>query len=45
MKPLVNLELRIFETFKTVLMVYSGRWGKPIHEKKLLVENLVALAL
>jgi hypothetical protein len=35
--PVVNLELRIspriFEKFETALMVYSGAWGKLIHEK------------
>jgi hypothetical protein len=34
--PVVNLELRIsriFEKFGTALMVYSGAWGKLIHEK------------
>jgi hypothetical protein len=35
--PLVHLELRIspriFEKFETDLMVYSGAWGKLIHEK------------
>jgi hypothetical protein len=35
--PMVNLELRlsprIFEKFETALMVYSGAWGKLIHEK------------
>ncbi len=35
--PVANLELpiapRIFEKFETALMVYSGAWGKLIHEK------------
>jgi hypothetical protein len=35
--PVVNIELRIstriFEKFETALMVYSGAWGKLIHEK------------
>jgi hypothetical protein len=35
--PVVHLELRIspriIEKFETVLMVYSGAWGKLIHEK------------
>ncbi len=35
--PVVNLELRIspriFEKFETAPMVYSGAWGKLIHEK------------
>jgi hypothetical protein len=33
-----NLELRIspriFEKFETAIMVYSGAWGKLIHERK-----------
>jgi hypothetical protein len=29
----VNLELRISKKFETALMVYSGAWGKLIHEK------------
>ncbi len=47
--PVVHLELRIspriFEKFETALMVYSGAWGKLIHEKKLEVENLGTLSL
>ncbi len=35
--PVVNLELRMslrmFEKFEQALMVYSGAWGKLIHEK------------
>jgi hypothetical protein len=35
--PVVHLELRIspqiFEKIETALMLYSGAWGKPIHEK------------
>ncbi len=35
--PVVHLELRISprisEKFETALMVYSGAWGKLIHEK------------
>jgi hypothetical protein len=31
--PVVNLELRIFEKNETALLVYSGAWGKLIHEK------------
>jgi hypothetical protein len=34
--PVVHLELqisqRILEKFETALMVYSGAWGKLIHE-------------
>jgi hypothetical protein len=30
---------------ETALLVYSGAWGKLIHEKKTEVENLVALSL
>ncbi len=37
MTTVVHLELRIcsriFEKFETALMVYSGAWGKLIHEK------------
>ncbi len=47
--PLVHLELRIspriFEKIRKALLVYSGAWGKLIHEKKTEVENLVALSL
>jgi hypothetical protein len=31
--------------FETVLMLYSGAWGKLIHEKKPEVENLATLSL
>jgi hypothetical protein len=35
--PVVHLDLRrsprFFEKFDTALMVYSGTWGKLIHEK------------
>jgi hypothetical protein len=31
--------------FQTALTVYSGAWGKLIHEKKPDVENLVTLSL
>jgi hypothetical protein len=31
--------------FETALMGYSGAWGKPIHDKKPEVENLVALSI
>jgi hypothetical protein len=33
--PVVNLELQISprKKFETALMVYSGAWGKLIHEK------------
>jgi hypothetical protein len=31
--------------FETTLLVYSGAWGKLIHEKKPEVENLVTLSL
>ncbi len=31
--------------FETTLTVYSGAWGKLIHEKKIEVENLVTLSL
>ena len=34
-----------FKKFETALMGYSGAWGKLIREKKLEVENLVALSL
>jgi hypothetical protein len=48
--PVANLELRIspriFEKkIEMTLMVYSGAWGKLIHEKKPDVENLVTLSL
>jgi hypothetical protein len=37
MTPVVHIELRIspriFEKFEMALMVYSGAWGKLIHEK------------
>ncbi len=43
--PVVHLDLRIspriFEKFETVLMGYSGAWGKLIHEK---AKNLVTLS-
>jgi hypothetical protein len=31
--------------FETALMVYSGAWGKLIHEKKPEAKNLVTLSL
>jgi hypothetical protein len=31
--------------FETALMVYSGDWGKLIHEKKSEAENLATLSL
>jgi hypothetical protein len=34
-----------FRKLETALMGYSGSWRKLIHEKKLEVENLVALSL
>ncbi len=38
--------LREFSTkFETALMVYSGTWGKLIHEKKPEVENIMTLSL
>jgi hypothetical protein len=44
--PVVHLELRISarisKKIETALMVYSGAWGKLIHEKKPEVENFVA---
>jgi hypothetical protein len=47
--PVVHLELqisqRILEKFETALMVYSGAWGKLIHEKKPEVKNFVTLSL
>jgi hypothetical protein len=45
--PVVNLEpLRKFsKKFEMALMVYSGAWGKLIHEKKPKVENLMTLSL
>jgi hypothetical protein len=45
--PVVHLELRreFLKKFETALLVYSGAWGKLIHEKKTEVENLVALSL
>ncbi len=33
-----------FEKFEMALMVYSGPWGKLIHEKYLKSKNLVALS-
>ncbi len=41
----LRISPRIFENFETALMVYSGAWGKLIHEKKPEVKNLVALSL
>ena len=45
--PVVNLEpLRKFsKKFEMALMVYSGAWGKLIHEKKPEAKNLVTLFL
>jgi hypothetical protein len=31
--------------FETALMIYSGAWGKLVHEKNHEVENLVTLSL
>jgi hypothetical protein len=46
--PVVHLELQtspqINEKFETALMVYSGAWGKLIHEKNQ-VENIMTLSL
>jgi hypothetical protein len=46
---MVHLEMwylrEFLNKFETTLMDYSGAWGKIIHEKKPLLENLVALSL
>ena len=39
------LATRIFEKIRNDPKVYSGAWGKLIHEKKPKVENLVTLSL
>jgi hypothetical protein len=48
--PVVHLELRIspqifLKKFETTLLVYSGAWGKLIHEKTRSTRDTVPLSL
>jgi hypothetical protein len=40
-----NISANFRKKFETALMVYSGAWGKLIHEKKTEVENRVTVPL
>jgi hypothetical protein len=40
-----NISVKFSKKFETALMVYSGAWGKLIHEKNPEAKNLVTLSL
>ncbi len=41
----LQISMRIFVKFEMTMMLFSGAWGKVIHEKKLEAKNLMTLSL